>query len=116
MDKTLTIKLLEKNLINANTEVTARYRGVSVSGDNSVRSQEVFTVEAIVDANAEDIEFRVISTRDGSRRVIKHQQIMEIDGMHPTRFAAVYDIKADGAAATVGKRRGRKPKDRSAQA
>jgi len=116
MDKTLTSRLLEKKLINTNTEVTARYRGVSVSGDPSVRSQEVFTVETVLGEQSDDICFAVVSTRDGSRRTITHKQIIEIDGMHPSRFAAVYNIKADGAAANVGKRRGRKPKDRSAQA
>jgi hypothetical protein len=35
-----------------------------------------------------------------------------IDGMHPVRLAAAYDIKDTGDKKSAGKKRGRKPKAR----
>ncbi len=114
MDKSLATKLIDKNLINENTEVVARYKGSSISGDASVVGTDIFSVDKVLGlVDEEKIFIQVTSTRDGSKRVICHRDIIEIDGMEPNRFASVYNIKADGGDATVGKRRGRKPKDRS---
>lgn len=44
------------------------------------------------------------------RHLIKIEHIESVDGMEPSRFAAVYNIKADGSAKAIGKKRGRKPK------
>lgn len=114
MDKSLAEKLIAKKLINETTEITARYKSVSISGDQNIVAQDVFTVDAI--HTLEDkILFEATSTRKGERMVLTHSGIVEIDGMEPNRFAAVYNIKADGSAVATGKRRGRKPKDRTAQ-
>lgn len=117
LDKSLAKKLIAKKLINETTEVTARYKGSSISGDTSVISTDIFTVSTInenVDAKGDPAyTLTVTSTRDGTKRMISVESIIEIDGMDPNRFASVYDIKADGTNATVAKRRGRKPKDRS---
>lgn len=114
MDKSLATKLVAKNLINETTEVMARYKGSSISGDVSVVSTDVFTVAKVLGTDAEGtMFFSVNSTRDGSQRIIRHKDIVEIDGMEPNRFASVYNIKADGGDAAIAKRRGRKPKDRS---
>lgn len=112
MDKTLTTKLIERGLINSETEVTARYKGIGVSGDLSVKGTEVFAVSKLLGEQQDLILFEVTSIRDGAKRNVSHRDIIEIDGMDPHRFAAVYDIKADGQNAVVGKRRGRKPKVR----
>ena len=117
MDKTLATKLLAKNLITETTEIVARYKGSSISGDVSVTSTDVFSVQRVLGTNQEGTIFlQVQSTRDGSTRTVTQADITEIDGMEPNRFASVYNIKADGSAAAVGKRRGRKPKDRSQSA
>lgn len=114
MDKSLATKLIDKRLINESTEVVARYKGSSISGDTSVVGTDIFSVDQVLGADQEGVIFiRVTSTRDGSKRIICHRDIIEIDGMEPNRFASVYNIKADGGDAAVGKRRGRKPKDRS---
>ena len=42
--------------------------------------------------------------------VMQMEDIEEIDGMDPKRLASVYNIKADGTAKPVGKKRGRKRK------
>jgi len=119
MDKSLALKLVAKNLINETTEVVAVYKGSSISGDPNVVSTGIFSVVG-VNENTDalgfpSITFTLQSTRDGSRRVVSSNAILEIDGMEPNRFASVYNIKADGADAKVGKRRGRKPKDRTLQ-
>ena len=117
MNQSLATKLIAKNLINENTEVVARYKGSSISGDPSMIFTGIFSVvSTLVGADGKTISFHVVSTLDGHRRIVKHSDILEIDGMDPNRFASVYDIKADGVDATIGKRRGRKPKDRSGQA
>lgn len=113
MDITLASKLVAKKLINETTEVVARYRGSSISGDMNVVSTDIFSVMEVMEMVDDNIILVVESTRDGHRRRIFVTDILEIDGMEPNRFASVYDIKADGADAKVGKRRGRKPKDRS---
>lgn len=113
MDKSLAKKFVEKNLINETTEVVARYRGSSISGDMNITSMDIFTVKATKLMEDESVVFHLISTKDGSSRVVDQTAIVEIDGMDPFRFASVYNIKADGADAKIGKRRGRKPKDRS---
>ncbi len=116
MNKSLATKLVAKNLINETTEVVARYRGSSISGDPNMVFTGIFSVVAtLIGADGETISFHVQSTRDGHNRVVKYSDILEIDGMEPNRFASVYNIKADGVDAKVGKRRGRKPKDRTQQ-
>ena len=115
MDISLATKLIAKNLINESTEVVARYRGSSISGDMNVVSTDIFSVVEVLEMVDDTILLSVQSTRDGHTRRVFVTDVLEIDGMEPNRFAAVYNIKADGSAATVGKRRGRKPKDRTLQ-
>jgi hypothetical protein len=113
MDKSLAKKFVEKKLITETTEVVAKYRGSSISGDINILSSDIFTVKATKILDDGTVAFHLISTKDGLSRVAYHEAIVEIDGMDPYRFASVYNIKADGADAKIGKRRGRKPKDRS---
>lgn len=115
MDKSLITKLVAKNLINESTEVMARYKGSSISGDPTMVFTGVFSVIETVTSPEGDIFLKLESTRDGHHRVASYRDIIEIDGMEPNRFASVYDIKADGTNAVTGKRRGRKPKDRTQQ-
>ena len=46
----------------------------------------------------------------GRRRRIPVEQVIMIDGMDPSRFAAIHGLKADGTELPKQKRRGRKPK------
>jgi hypothetical protein len=114
MELSLTKKLVDKKLLNENTEVLARYDGKGVNCILGVQSTGIFNIVQVIYNSVEDTYlFDVYSTLDGSHRRIKHSDIIEIDGMTPKRFASVYDIKADGSAELVGKRRGRKPKNRN---
>ena len=78
--------LIERNLINTNTVVTATLPTVIFGG-------------AVVDKRRE--------LHWNSK--IPCNSIHEIEGMDPVRYARSYDIKPDGSVKTY-KRRGRKPK------
>lgn len=46
----------------------------------------------------------------GRRYRMEYKNIYEIDGMTPTRLASVYNIRSNGTAGPVARKRGRKPK------
>ena len=113
MEIKLAEALVAKNLLPQGTEVKAKYLAAGLGGIGTVLVSDEFTIKQLF-RNAEgELRFQLESTRDGVVRKLPPLAIEEIDGMDPHRFAAVWNIKADGDAAKVGKRRGRKPKDRS---
>lgn len=113
MDIKLAEALVAKNLLPQGTEVRAKYLATSLGGIGQVLVSDDFSITQIFKNPQGELRFQLESTRDGGTIKLPPIAIMEIDGMEPERFAAVYDIKADGGKAVVGKRRGRKPKDRS---
>lgn len=46
----------------------------------------------------------------GQQYIMEFDDLEAIDGMDLARFARVYNVKADGSSAKLGKKRGRKPK------
>ena len=46
----------------------------------------------------------------GQQYIMEFDDLEAIDGMDLARFARVYNVKADGCTAKLGKKRGRKPK------
>lgn len=113
MDPKLAEALVARGVLSAGTEVEARYLGAGLSGKFDTLVSGAFTIESAYLNTEGTIYFSLSSTADGSSRKLPALAVTSIDGMDPARFASVYDIKADGDAAKVGKRRGRKPKDRS---
>jgi hypothetical protein len=113
MDIKLAEALVSKALLPVGTEVKAKYLAVGLGGIGTVLVDDIFTIKQIFRNPEGELRFQLESTRDGVVRRLPAVAIFELDGMDPERFAAVWDIKADGGAAKVGKRRGRKPKDRS---
>lgn len=112
MDIKLAEALVSKGVLKAGTEVEARHYAVGLGGITKVLVTDYFTiVRSKVKTNG--VTFELASLRDGSLSTVPAENVLNIDGMDPARFASVYDIKPDGAAAKVGARRGRKPKDRS---
>lgn len=89
-----------------------RLRNPSLDGAVLVKSHEVYTVLSTQETS-DNLLLEVCSTVDGKKRSVECKFIDEIDGMHPERFALVYDIKCDGQEIIPGKRRGRKPKIRT---
>lgn len=113
METNLAEALVAKSLLPQGTEVKAKYLATGLGGIGTVLVDDIFTIKQIFRNPEGELRFQLESTRDGAVRRLPAVAIFELDGMDPERFAAVWDIKSDGGAAVVGKRRGRKPKDRS---
>lgn len=110
MNQTLLRKLIEQNIVRPQTEIDVFYRGIDVSGNESVPVQGTFIIMAIRDLGEEGFEFVGASVIDGTRRRIRSRNILKIDGMDPVRLAYVHGITETGGKVVEGKRRGRKPK------
>lgn len=65
----------------------------------------------------ENFDGTIFNCRDrlGKAYDMHINDVQEVDGMDPVRLASVYNIKADGENKTAGKKRGRKPKIKTAQ-
>lgn len=101
--------LIERKILNTHTELEIEYMGLDLSGSNTVKSKDFFNIVKVTTQD-DRLLLDVVSVRDGHRRVVKSEQIVNVDGMDPLRFASVYGIKANGGNAAQQKRRGRKPK------
>lgn len=53
--------------------------------------------------------------RIGKKYTMHVNNVLEVDGMEPSRLASVFDIKSNGENKVVGKKRGRKPKTKTTQ-
>lgn len=116
MDVKLAEALINKGVLPAGTEVESHYRAAGLGGITTVPVTGYFSIVHSIVRESGKIFFVLASLSDGKQTKVPAASIINIDGMDPARFASVYGIKADGSAAKQGKRRGRKPKDRSAEA
>jgi hypothetical protein len=107
--------LLERSIIKAETEVDALYTSMDIDGITTRKSSGTFMVRRAYKSETGLISFELASIRDGSRVRVLADDIIKIDGMAPERIAAVYNIRGDGSKQNVGKKRGRKPKVRTAE-
>jgi hypothetical protein len=112
MNMSLLKVLIERGIIQVRTEIDATYRGSDIAGNPFVSSTGTFLVMGV---ERTDLGYTFIcaDTIDGKRRRIAGAAITAIDGMDPMRLAANYDLDSDGNPVKVGKRRGRKPRNRS---
>lgn len=115
MNTALTAKLIEKGVIRVNTEIDAYYVGFDIAGVATARTPGNFTIVG-ARKKADSFMFDVRNTVDGSRRIVMAEDVNMIDGMEPDRFAEIYGLTGDGLEIKQGKRRGRKPKNRSSEA
>ena len=106
---------VERGVITNRTEIDALYRGHDLGGDTLVRTTGTFLVLGIM-PSGDGYTFTCASTIDGQRRAIPGTAIRRIDGMDPERLAANFNLTPEGVSVKVGKRRGRKPKNRAAPA
>jgi hypothetical protein len=99
--------LIAKGIINNTTRLIAKCP-ILTMGDMPGELSLVLNVDKII---VEDgtIKFHTSAT-SGKRYSIPCEAVEEIDGMHPERLAAAYDIKSNGFDKLSGKKRGRKPK------
>lgn len=112
MDNKLAEALVVKGVLPAGTEVRARHKAMGLGSVNNVLVVDNFSVtNAIVRADGR-VVFKLADLRSGAPSSVFAEDIEEIDGMDPVRFANVFNITASGGKAVLGKRRGRKPKNR----
>lgn len=114
MNPVLAQKLIDKGVLAAEAEVEAEYPTLAMGGYSTTLGRGIFLIKTITAGDSTAL-FEVISTKDGTTRQISSENIVAIDGMDPVRYASVYNIKPDGVDAKLGKRRGRRPKVRTAQ-
>jgi hypothetical protein len=110
MNESLLQTLIDRKLINGNTEIDIWYHRLDLSGKSNIPVNGTFMVCNI---GSKD-NHPVISGRsvvDGSISRFVNDQIIAIDGMDPERFASIYNIGPDGGPMKQKKKRGRKPKD-----
>lgn len=105
--------LVNKGVLTPGMEVEARYHGLGLGGTENIRVTGDFMIHEIFAGENGNIIFGLKSTSDGKSKRLSAETIITIDGMDPDRFASVYDVKPDGTDKKAGKRRGRRPKDRS---
>lgn len=103
MSKNLIETLLSRKLIGEGTLVSGRVAAASLGQDLHYVPMELMIVGKYSNG---------FTCQDRLKRPyrIEYDRIEAIDGMDLTRFASVYNIKADGSTKSQGKKRGRKPK------
>jgi len=115
MDKNLAQILIEKNLLKEEMEITVKYYGLDLSGLNKVVVKNNFFINKLTQ-NQNNTILELRSTKDGTLIKATTDQIVDIEGMPPSRFAACYNIRIteDGSWSTNSnkKKRGRRPKIR----
>lgn len=107
MDMSLARVLIDKNVLKENMEVTATYMGLDISGVSKVKSEGEFFIKSFI-LSGDKLVFTLTSTRDGITRKINCDAVTKIEGMEPSRYAQVYNIKPDGSSSSTKKKRGRK--------
>lgn len=112
MDNKLAEALVLKGVLPAGTEVRARHRAMGLGSVNNVVVISDFSVTSTKVREDGIVIFRLADLRSGGASTVVAEDVLDIDGMDPVRFADVYNITADGGKAILGKRRGRKPKNR----
>ncbi len=116
MDNKLAEALIARNLLPVGTEVRAKHKAMGLGSVNNVLVSSDFSIAGHKVKEDGTIVFKLADLRSGAPSTVNADAIEDIDGMDPIRFAAVWDITADGGKAVVGKRRGRKPKNRQIEA
>lgn len=112
MDNKLAEALINKGVLPVGTEVEARHQVVGLGGVNNVTVTDFFTIAGTMVREDGKVLFSLLTLRNGQESRVLAENVLNIDGMDPVRFADVYNVTADGGKAVLGKRRGRKPKNR----
>ena len=108
----LMISLINKNVIQTGTELLIARAGFDLSGNKTTPFKH--TVEVIETKVIDEKGYCLArSIQDDAHFKIQARDIFEIDGMTPNRIADSFGLKTDGSSKTVGKKRGRKPKNRN---
>lgn len=101
--------LNDKGILSINSKILANYKGHTLDG-SSIPSRGELLVKHI-DLNEYTIEATPLFGQ--TRYQIGIKDIIEIDGMDPTRLGRVFNLNPDGSNRATGLKRGRKPKIRT---
>lgn len=106
--------LVNRDVINEHTELTAKVIRKDVSGISFIKFDQTFYYVAHSLKNKETGEGSIIvqSDVDGVLDTIPIESVETIDGMEPRRLAGIYALDEEGVSVRQGARRGRKPKNR----
>jgi hypothetical protein len=113
MDNKLAEALVNRGVLPAGTEVQAVHMAMGLGSVNNVEVMSGFSITQTKIRSDGQVVFTLANLRDGASTVVLAPAIQDIDGMDPVRFANVYDITPEGGKVVLGKRRGRKPKNRN---
>ena len=113
MKVTLAKALVDRGILGKTSRIIATCP-ITAMGDMPAYKELVLTVERVV-VEEGTIKFHTVA-RSGRKYSIPCEEVVEIDGMHPVRLAAAYDIRSDGNLRPPGKKRGRKSKEDLANA
>ena len=100
--------MLDKNVLNLDTVVTANYKIKDCSGKTTIQ-QDDFVIVDIAKSGCDYI-LKLRKMIGSTALNILACDVVALDGMKPERYVEVYDINPDGTAKIIGKKRGRKPK------
>lgn len=107
--------LVDRNIINEQTEIEARVRKNDLSGCSYMKFEgSYYYVAHSMNDDETDGSIIATDTRDGSLATITMSDIISVDGMEPLRLASIYALNEIGESVKQGARRGRKPKNRVA--
>lgn len=107
MNTQLAKALIDRGVINRTTRIIAKCP-IRAMGNAPAEQSLALTVDRVVYENNQMLF--ITSHRSGRKYSVPVNKIELIDGMHPVRLAAAYDIKDTGDKKSAGKKRGRKPK------
>jgi|APCry1669188970_1035186.scaffolds.fasta_scaffold91714_1 hypothetical protein len=107
MKTSLAQALIDRGIINSTTRIIAKCP-IFAMGNAPAEQTLPLTVNRVI-YEADEIKF-ISTTRTGKKYSVPSSKVEMIDGMHPVRLAAAYDIKPDGLKRAPGKKRGRKPR------
>lgn len=100
--------MLDKNVLNLDTVVTANYKCTDCLGRTVIQQDDFIIVE--ITKSGCDYILNLKKMIGAAAVNISACDVVALDGMKPERYVEVYDINPDGTTKKTGKKRGRKPK------
>lgn len=101
--------LIDKNGLTDDTVITAYHISKDMYGRLQRRCDNFMLVDIL--QQGADYRLRLKSLIGSDVVTVNATDVVALDGMEPARFVDIYDINPDGSTKSVGKKRGRKPKD-----
>lgn len=101
--KPLIKALIQRNLISTNNVLSGLVRATTLGGVALKVNKTVYF------NHISKLGF-VCNNELGEKYLMEFDDLNSIDGMDIARYARVYNVRPDGTAAKIGKKRGRKPK------